>query len=134
MRNKRQIAYKNYVRTDYDVDSNNRKTGNKTVVYSSAKFMYGTVSTPTGNAVLEMFGTNENYDKVVVVDMPDIDISENSVLWLDREMVTGNEFDYVVRRVIRNHNFLTIGVRKVDVRNATSSNNETQLPIGGAGN
>lgn len=121
MRNKRKIVYKNYVRTDYEVDTNNRKTGNKTVVYSDAITVYGTVSTPTGNAILEMFGTNENYDKVVVLDMPSINIDENSVLWLDRTYGSDVAYDYIVRRIVRNHNFLTIGVRKVDVKNDTVS-------------
>lgn len=116
MRNKRAIVYKNFVATEFAEDTQGNKTGRKITNYTEPITVYGTVSTPTGNAVLEMFGTNENYDKIVVIDMPSINISENSVLWLDRKYDTDVPYDYVVKRVIRNHNYLTVGVRKVDVK------------------
>lgn len=117
MRNKRVVFYKNFVKTEYEEDETTHvKTGNKKAVYTNVKMVYATVSTPTGNAVLEMFGTNENYDKVVVIDMPDVEIGENSVLWLDHQYGVDVPYDYIVKRIIRNHNFLTIGVRKVDVK------------------
>ena len=101
---------------EYKEDSQGRKTGRKKVIYHDVKTVYGTVSTPTGNAVIEMFGTDKDYDKVVVLDMPSIDIYENSVLWIDTPYSEDVAYDYIVRRVIKNHNFLTIGVRKVDVK------------------
>jgi len=116
MRNKRKVIYKNYVGVTYLEDESGHKNGKKEVTYTDPKFMYCTVSTPTGNTVLEMFGTNENYDKVVVVDMPDMDINENSILWIDRAYGENVAYDYIVKKVVRNHNFLTIGVRKVDVK------------------
>lgn len=121
MRNKRPIYYKNYVSTEYKEDSQGRKTGKRKVTYTDLKTVYGTVSTPTGNAILEMFGTDESYDKVVVLDMPSIDINENSILWLDVKYGEDVAHDYVVKRIVRNHNFLTIGVRKVDVKNGTEN-------------
>ena len=121
MRNKRWVYYKNFVKTEYELDSNNRKTGNTKTVYSDVKRFYVTVSTPTGNAVVEMFGTDEKYDKVVVVDQPEIEITENSVLWIDRKYDSNTAYDYVVKKILRNHNFLFIGVRKVDVRNAQTN-------------
>lgn len=116
MRNKRAVTYKNYVSTAYEEDNNHVKTGNKVITYSDPKRMFCTVSTPTGSAVLEMFGTNENYDKVIVCDKRDLDISENSVLWVDREYGSNVAYDYIVRRIYRNRNFLFLGVRKVDVK------------------
>lgn len=116
MRNKRTVVYKNYVSTSYAEDESGHKTGKKPVTYSDPKSMYCTVSTPTGNTILEMFGTNENYDKVVVVDKPDMDIDENSILWIDRAYGENVTYDYIVKKIVRNHNFLTIGVRKVNVK------------------
>lgn len=116
MRNKRPIVFKNFVSTGYAVDSQGRKTGQKEVVYSGPITVYGTVSTPTGSITLEMFGTNEVYDKIVVLDQTDINISETSILWIDVQYADGVPYDYKVKKVIRNHNFLTIGVRKVDVK------------------
>ena len=115
MRNKRPVTYKNYVSTEYVTDTSGNKTGRKEVVYSDPKIMYVSVSTPTGNAVLEMFGTNENYDKVIVADGR-LDISENSILWVDVSYDTDVPFDYTISKIVRNHNYLTIGIRKVDVK------------------
>lgn len=120
MRNKRPIYYCNFLRTEF-VEKDGRKTGRKRTIYENVKTVYGTVSTPTGTAVLDMFGTDKNYDKIVVLDKTDIDINENSVLWIDVPYSDNVAHDYIVRRVIRNINFLTIGVRKVDVKKATDS-------------
>lgn len=116
MRNRRAVVYKNYVRTEYEEDSSGRKTGHRTIVYGEAQTVYGTVSAPTGSASLQMFGTDENYSKTLVLDKPDIEITENSVMWVDKPYVEGEAHDYIVRKVVRNRNFLFIGLRKVDVQ------------------
>lgn len=116
MRNKRAVTYKNYVSTAYEEDKSHVKTGRKIVTYSDPKTMLCTVSTPTGSAVLEMFGTNENYDKVLVCDKRDIELTENSILWVDKAYGENIAHDYIVRRISRNRNFLFVAVRKVDVR------------------
>lgn len=120
MRNKRPIVYKNFVSTVFKEDERGRKIG-KGVVYTEPITVYGTVSTPVGRAVLAMFGTDENYDKTIVLDKPDIDINENSVFWLDVQYGENVPYDHVVTKVLRNHNFLTIGVRKVVVGNGDSN-------------
>lgn len=125
MRYKRPIVYKDYVSTSYDEDSQGRKTGHRTVVYTDAKIVYGTVSAPSGTTSLEMFGTDKDYNKMVVLDKPDINITENSIFWIDVAYDTGVSHDYVVKKVIRNHNFLFIGLRKVDVKNAQTNNNQS---------
>lgn len=124
MRNKRWVFYKNFVKTEYLLDENNRKTGYTKTVYSDVRKFHVSVSTPTGNSVVEMFGTDEKYDKVVVSDKPDIEITENSVLWIDKKYGENTAYDYVVKKIMKNHNFLFIGVRKVDVRNAETNQNQ----------
>lgn len=120
MRLKRAISYKNFVSTSYVTDSQGRKTGRTAVEYSAVKVMYGSVSAITGQAVVEMFGVNEAYDRLVVVDDTSIDISESSILWLEKEYAEGESHDYVVRKIIRNRNYMTIGCKRVDVRNEAS--------------
>lgn len=120
MRNKRPIVYKNFVSTVFKEDERGRKIG-KGVVYTEPITVYGTVSTPVGRAVLAMFGTDENYDKTIVLDKTDIDINENSVFWLDVQYGESVPYDHVVTKVLRNRNFLTIGVRKVVVSNGDSN-------------
>lgn len=115
MRRKRAITYKDYAGVVYDTDANGRKTGHKSVQYSQKKTLICTVSAPTGNATLEMFGVNENYDRVIVVDDPNFPISETSVLWIETPYSEGVAHDYVIKRIIRNINYMAIGCRKVDV-------------------
>lgn len=124
MRNKRDILYKNYVRTEY-VEKDGRKTGQRRVVYTEVITGYGTVSTPTGSVALEMFGTDKGYNKMVVFDKPDMVLDENSVFWIDKPYVEGEAHDYVVTKILRNMNFLTIGLRKVDVANAEANTGST---------
>lgn len=125
MRNRRAIFYKNYRGTTYE-EKDNRKTGRKTVTYDPVKVCYGTVSTPTGTAILQMFGTDEKYDKTIALDKTDFDINENSVLWIDKPYEEGLGYDYIVKRVVRNRNFLFLGVRKVNTAYAETNNTSTQ--------
>lgn len=115
MRNRIPIRYKNFLGTEYKEDELGRKTGKRAVLYSEVKTVYGTVSAPNGSTNLQMFGTNENYDKTIVLDKTDIEITENSVVWLDKPYNEGEAHDYTVRRIVKNHNFLFIGCKKVNV-------------------
>ena len=125
MRNKRPIYYCNFVRVEY-VEKDGKKTGRKRTVYDNVVTVYGTVSTPTGSTTLDMFGTDKDYDKIVVLDKTDIDINENSVLWIDAQYNDNVDHDYIVRRILKNRNFLTIGVRKVDVKKATAGDDNAE--------
>ena len=125
MRNKRPIYYCNFVRTEY-VEKDGKKTGRRRTVYDNVVTVYGTVSTPTGSTTLDMFGTDKDYDKIVVLDQTDIDINENSVLWIDVQYNDNVAHDYIVRRILKNRNFLTIGVRKVDVKKATAGDDDAE--------
>ena len=125
MRNRRPVFYKNFVKTEYEETQAGKKTGKKYPVYSDVKIAYGTVSTPNGTATLEMFGTDENYSKTLVLDKPDMDITENSVMWVDKTYAEGEAYDYIVRKVVKNHNFLFVGLKKVNVAYAEDSNTTT---------
>jgi len=125
MKAKRWIYYSNYQSVSYKTNEKGLKTGSKSITYTDIRKMFGTVSTPTGGAVVEMFGSDEKYDKVIVLDKPDIVIKETSVLWLDVPYGEDVPHDYEIKRIVRNRNFLIIGTRKVDVKNGTDSSNET---------
>ena len=67
----------------------------------------------------EQFGALDNYDKVIVTSHMDCPIDENSVLYIDTTPVKVNgvwsPHNYVVRRVAKSLNGISIAVRKVDV-------------------
>lgn len=125
MRNKRWVTYKNYLGVTYKEDSQGRKTGRKLTTLSIAKPLFCSVSTPTGTTELEMYGKDEKYDKIIVVDKPDVVVHETSIFWIDKEYGENVAHDYYVVRMLRNHNFLTIGLRKVDVKHEQSNQNGT---------
>lgn len=124
MRNKRPIFYCNFASTEYE-EVNGRKTGRRSVVYSNVKTAYGTVSAPQGSASLDMFGTDEDYDKTLVFDTTNLEITENTVFWLDKPYAEGVAHDYIVRKVARHMNFMFVGCRKVNVVNAQTNTSTT---------
>ena len=99
------------------------------------------ISQATGQSNTEQFGNLENYDKVIVTDWIDCPIDENSVLFIDKrpeytevqthEIVEGQalyaddevvektyelpKYNYIVKRVAKSLNGISIAVRKVDV-------------------
>ena len=123
------------------VDEYGNETSEYIVRYGSHVSMYANVSPASGYAQTEQFGNLDNYDKVIVTHDMDCPIDENSVLFIDKnpeyadavtvdytpsETVLGEDeaepvtvavplYDYVVRRVAKSLNAISIAVRKVDV-------------------
>ena len=120
-RNKKKFFYCLYDSTEpiYDEDSN--EIGEK-VLYEPAVAMYANISPATGIANTEQFGNLENYDKVIVTDDMSCPIDESTVLFIDKDpeykvYQAANEpiYDYVVRRVAKSINSISIAVSKVKV-------------------
>lgn len=77
------------------------------------------ISPATGASSVEQFGDLENYDKVIVTSDMTCPIEETTVLYIDSvpQLVGGeySPYDYIVRRVARSINSISIAVRKVSV-------------------
>lgn len=91
-------------------------------MYSSPVLMVASVSPATGQSDTEMFGNLEDYDKVIVTDDLSCPITETSVLFIDKVPnlpVTGQtyepEYNYIVKRVSKSINSISIAVSKVNV-------------------
>lgn len=90
----------------------------------------GNISAAKGESSTRQFGEDESYDKVIVHCNPKLEIDEYSVLWIDRMPVRdrtgnlaldedGNEttpHDYIVKRVARSINSVSVAISKVNVR------------------
>lgn len=89
------------------------------VSYADPVEMYANVSYATGYAQTEQFGILEHYDKVIVTDWMECPINESSVLFVDKEPehnASGDKmYDYVVRRVSKSLNSISIAIAKVNV-------------------
>ena len=102
------------------LDSDGFYTGEQTPAYGSPVEAQMNISPATGRTVLEWFGVNETYDKVLVTDDINCPINETSILWVDItptivEGATETPHDYIVARVARSLNSVVIGIKKVSV-------------------
>ena len=118
-RNKRKMWYCLYAEQTAQYDEYGNETGEPKITYGNAVPMFANISQATGQSMTEMFGNLENYDKVIVTDEMDCPIDENSVLFIDKEPEYDTAglpvYDYIVRRVAKSLNSISIAVRKVKV-------------------
>lgn len=110
-RNKRAFWYALYEGLEPILDANGNETGRSIPKYSEPVKASGNISSAKGSAETEQFGITLQYDKVIIVDNTPID--ENSVLYIDKE--PDGAYDYIVKKVARSLNSVSIAVRKVDV-------------------
>lgn len=123
------------------IDENGNESGEIIPHYETAVSIRANVSPATGYAQTEMFGNLDSYDKVIVTDDMNCPIDEHTVLFIEKEpeytavtthtVTEGNalyaddeieavsyqvpKYDYIVKRVARSLNSISIAVRKVDV-------------------
>lgn len=140
-RNLRTFYYCLYSDSTPILDEYGNETGENIVTYSEPVQMLASISPATGQSNTEQFGNLDNYDKVIVTTDMNCPIDENSVLFIDKvpdgtqvttHTVTGSNalygsdlivsdlvevpaYDYIVRRVAKSLNVISIAVRKVNV-------------------
>lgn len=118
-RNKVGFWYLLYDRKEPVKDEDGNETGEETVVYRDAVPFWANVSAATGSSQVEQFGSLTGYDKVIVTDDLSCPIDENSVLFLDKEPEYDEDgkplYDYMVKRVAKSLNSISIAVTKVSV-------------------
>lgn len=118
-RNKQMFFYLLYDRKEPVKDGDGNETGEETVVYKPAVSFRANVSAATGASQVEQFGSLTGYDKVIVTDDMTCPIDENTVLFLDKKPEYDEDgkplYDYMVKRVAKSLNSVSIAVTKVSV-------------------
>lgn len=140
-RNDRDFWYCLYDTAIEVTDEYGNVTGEPVLTYQEATPYYGNISAASGQAQVEQFGNLDSYDRVIVTCDMDCPIDEHAVLFLDKEpeyrtVVVGHQTvidpeteqevqeditvsipvnDYIVKRVAKSLNSVSIAVRKVDV-------------------
>jgi len=123
-RNKVKFAYALFDKTEVTYDEYGNETGEPDVTHCHPVFSKANISPAKNADIIQLFGTDVNYDKVIVMAHPDTPIDENSVLWVDtlpeikEDGTTDTPHDYIVRKVARSINSVSIAIAKVDVRYA----------------
>ena len=123
-RNKVPFAYALFEKAEPHYDEYGNETYEQDVSYRKPIRGKANISPARNVDIVQLFGTDVNYDKVLVLDDPKLPIDENTVLWVDTPPVmnedgtTDTPHDYIVRKVARSLNSVAIAIAKVDVRYA----------------
>lgn len=121
LRNKLPLYYALYEGKEEIIDKYGNPTGQYRHVRSNPMRICVNISAAKGEMQSRQFGENENYDKIIVFEDPSVLIDEHSVLWIDTLPViaddgsTSTPYDYVVKRVARSINSVSVAVSKVNV-------------------
>lgn len=118
-RNKRTFWYCLYDRKEPIIDEDGNETGEEQIVYKPAQSLRANISAAIGSSQVEQFGNLAGYDKVIVTDDTSCPIDENTVLFIDKDPAHDEDgkplYDYMVKRVARSLNSVSIAVTKVSV-------------------
>ena len=122
MRNNSVFYYAKYESDNEIIDEYGNATGQYEFVYSKPKKVSGNISAAQGEMQSRQFGGSESYDKVIVLDDRNISVDEYSILWVDtlphlnEDGSTDTAHDYVVKKVARSLNSVSIAISKVNVK------------------
>lgn len=128
-RNKVKFYYALYEGREPILNEQGRKTGQYKVIHGNPIEEHANISAAKGETQTRQFGENESYDKVIVMDFITPPIDEYSVLWVDTmpelnvdgTLATNDEgevitpHDYVVKKVAKSLNCVSIAISKVTV-------------------
>ena len=100
-------------------DEDDNATGEYVLSYSAPVKMKANISSATGYTNLEQFGNSIDYDKVIVTCQMDCPINENTVLFIDKDYEADSDgnplYDYIVKKVSKSLNSISIAVKRVNV-------------------
>lgn len=115
---KSQFWYLLFDRLEITYDEYGNEIGTKPL-YKDAAPMRANVSAAAGSAQVEQFGNLAGYDKVILTDDTKCPIDETSVLFVDKQPEYSEDgrplYDYIVKRVAKSKNFISLAVMKVSV-------------------
>ena len=121
LRNKTPFYYAPYLGETEITDEYGNRTGEYELTYGNPVRVSGNVSAAQGEMQNRQFGESESYDKVIVLDDRNTPIDEYSILWVDtlphlnEDGSTDTPHDYIVRKVARSLNGVSIAISKVAV-------------------
>lgn len=118
LRNQVAFYYAPYLSKNEIIDDYGNRTGEYEIVYGDPLKVYGNISAAQGETQTRQFGESETYDRVIVLSNPQTPIDEYSILWVDTAPFVSDKkrpHDYVVKKVARSLNSVSIAISKVNV-------------------
>lgn len=123
LRNQVAFYYAPYIERVELKDEYGNLSGEYEIVYGNPIKVFGNISPAQGDMQTRQFGESEIYDKIIVLGNPNTPIDEYSILWVDTkptlsdgESTINIPHDYVVKKVARSLNSVSIAISKVNVR------------------
>lgn len=111
-RNRRAFFYATYQGETPILDAEGRYTGEKKLTYANPKFARMNISPATGNSDLEPFGNNATYSHVLVTDIMDCEIDEQTIIWYGRK--PDEKYNYLVVRKAKTLNHVIYALQEVN--------------------
>lgn len=129
LRNKSSFYYALYESKVAKTDEYGNVTGEYDVIHGNPVAFAANISAAKGETTTRQFGESESYDKVIVMDNDTPPIDEYTILWVDKvpqvdetgALATNEEgevitpHDYIVKKVARSLNSVSIAISKVNV-------------------
>lgn len=121
VRNKSKFYYASYIGETEIIDEYGYGYGEYEISYGKPIKSTGNISAAQGEMQSRQFGESENYDKVIVLDDINAPLDEHSILWVDtlphlnEDGTTDTPHDYIVKKVAKSLNGVSIAIRKVMV-------------------
>lgn len=103
-RNLQPISYQLYLSTEPTYDDYGNESG-QNPVYAEPVDMECSISASAGYSEVQLFGTLDDYDKVIVTDNLDCRIDENSIV-----IIESNKYN--VKKVAKTLNFIFYAVKR----------------------
>lgn len=113
-RNKQTIYYANRTATEEVIDEYGNYTGEYNVSYGEPEIFKINISAARGEYSNRQFGEDTQYDKILLTNELNIPITESSILWIDN-LDTEGSHDYIVKKIAKSLNSVSIAVSKVNV-------------------
>lgn len=113
-RNCQPVFYKNYLGEQEIIDEAGNSTGVFAPTYSELKSVMLCVSPNKGTSEVEQFGSFADYDRTATSSNPNLDLDENSVLWVDNADTDGPH-NYIVTKKAPWFNSTQLALKKVEV-------------------
>lgn len=110
-RNKQTFYYALYGSEADVIDSNGNLTGEKALTYDNIVEMRANIAPATGTALIEQFGIDSRYSRLISTTDMDCPLAETSVLWIG--IPTTDAPNYKVVAVRRSINSVRILVTEI---------------------
>lgn len=113
--NKKTFYFKPYQGKEEILDSEGYGTGVYKISYGDLHECRGSISPNKGVASIEMFGSDLSYTKTIIVDDMDIEMDENSIVWIKNDPFT-QPHDYTVAARADGLYSVSFAIKRVDVQ------------------